>query len=652
MVVLTEPDAGGDVAGVMDTPATAPARPTPRRPGALFGRTLRAARVLVAVAIVASTALPAVATTRVLSRSGVEVWLVPVAGAQTFTVRLGLGSGLGSEDSTTVGAAAAVAAWLRVGPTMEHAPGSLSADAARAGLDLSTELGWYDTALLLDGAADSLEYALWLTTTRLSAPPDVELPVDLLSGALWSGARSARANSVGFHGDAVEEVMAEVLGGDAGHTPTGSRRGAERFSPQRLEEHARVALRGPARLVVAASPAALERVRSTLVAAVDRTPSRPPPTSPRAGLTAEVRRARPPAVALSNPNDHRHHVVVAWDLRGAARGAALDLVERDVALATLEVMLGHPGSPLSTRLIRDDPVARSVRAHARDAGGTAVAIIAEVRRDDVGRARELILDEVEAISRPTVVGDGVIAGAARVAATHLNARWNTTGGRAALMAEIIASGRANGTASPTQWFHELGRRLADVRPESVRQLAAWGLVSSRRTLAEVAPEGGASQLPPGVGDDILETYLRITVDIRCPTGGTASDHATLLREKYAMDPRTYYMLTRALARRPHAMQGIQRAADDRCEAYRKLRGILLPERIVALHEAVACGPGRLPESAADGRNLQRIYRRFDIDASWYRPLVNMLREDMRHRDALAVIDARCPESIDAPGGAP
>ncbi len=585
---------------------------------------------------------------RVTAGSGVEVWFVPVAGARTFSVRLAVGGGLAAEDAASVGASAAVAAWLRVGPTVSHAPYVWEAEAATAGISVSTSLGWQQTSLVLSGPTQALDTALWLASRRLLPAPDIELPVDLLSGALWTGAERGRAEAVGFHGTAVEEVIAEVLGGDAGHTPAGSRRGAERFSPQLLEQHARRALAGPIRTVIAADPSALERVRGLMLDMLDGLPGRAAPVPRRAGVSAEVRRARPPAVSLTHPTGRTSHVVVAWDLRGAARRAGLDLISRDAALATLEVLFGHPGAPLPTRLILDDPVARSIEAVARVDGGTALAIIAEVRAGDLGRARDLLLQEVEMTGRPAGLSDALIRSAAWHAAQGLRARWSTSTGRAALVDDLVASGRAHTTHDdPGRWFEALLGRLEEIDPAAVRDLAAWGTVASRRTLAEVTPVPGASSLPSGLDEDVLDTYLRITVDLRCPPDGKGPDPSHLLREKYGMQPRTYVILTRALARRPHFMQGLTQAADHRCAEYAKLRQLLPPGRVVALHDEVACGPGRLPATAKGLKALARIYERYDIDPSWYRPLVAMTREDMRHRAQVDAIDGRCPDASDA-----
>ena len=141
--------------------------------------------------------------------------------------------------------------------------------------------------------------------------------------------------------------------------------------------------------------------------------------------------------------------------------------------------------------------------------------------------------------------------------------------------------------------------------------------------------------------DQIAMYLRLVVDLRCPPPGAPRDISTLLRQKYNMAPRRYVAITRVLAANPALLRDLSDEAEGRCQELAKLRAVLPGDRVVGLHEAVLCGPGVTPVTRRAKRKLARIWRRFDVDSSWYRPLLLATREDPAHTEALLAIDRRC-----------
>ena len=110
-----------------------------------------------------------------------------------------------------------------------------------------------------------------------------------------------------------------------------------------------------------------------------------------------------------------------------------------------------------------------------------------------------------------------------------------------------------------------------------------------------------------------------------------------------MAPRRYIAVTRAMASNAALMRDISEEAESRCQELGKLRKVLSSPRVVALHEAVVCGPGVDPEGPRGHKRLKRIWRKFDIDSSWYRPLLAATREDPGQTQALLDIDQRCAD---------
>ena len=146
-------------------------------------------------------------------------------------------------------------------------------------------------------------------------------------------------------------------------------------------------------------------------------------------------------------------------------------------------------------------------------------------------------------------------------------------------------------------------------------------------------------------DSLIRQYVRLLADLRCPADGGEADIQSVLEGKYKMSPGRYMAISRAMTQRPDVMRRLVREADATCEEYARLRSILAPTDVVSMHEEIACKAWSLKGEKRD-RRLARIYKRYDIDPSWRRPLVDMAREDLANGPAIVSIDQRCPRPED------
>ncbi len=613
-----------------------------QRPAALVVASVVAALLTAASPPASAASAP---TARAATASGVEVWVTAVPGAREVSVRLDVLGGLSAEGQGSWGQSAATAAWLWRAPTLEGGEG-LEAAAHRSGLSVEVVIGWSSVALVLTGPRDALAPALWLATGRLRpAAGEAELgPV--LREALWLGAESTRFEAVGPAGDRRDAVTRAVLGPTYGHSAFASRLRAMRADGGTLETLASEAIAtAPVRLLIAAPPDAVSEAWRVAVDDLAPLPARPPPPAAAFTLSDRLPRAQTPALTLVHNRDGRHHAVAGWDLSGGARALNLDLPQRDALLLVLESLLGHPGGPLRRELVRERAAVRDLDVEVRDGPAPVLLVEAEARGTTPEQARALVVSVVERLvtDRPQ---PGDLRGARAAAAEGLRRHWRRPASRVGLLSALASTGRVGGDTAPESWLAAVLAAMARVEPGHVSELAAWVLREDRRTVADITPETPAGPAGVSLDADLLGTYVRIMVDTRCPR--LPIDAADLLRKKYAFEARTYIAITRAIAQRPDVMRALSEEAELRCLEYAKLRSLMPMDRAIGLHEALACGPGQQAPSSARERDVARILRRFDIDPSWYRPLIAMWREDLEARDALATIDARCPVTDEVP----
>ncbi|MEZ4269680.1 MAG: hypothetical protein R3F39_25250 [Myxococcota bacterium] len=574
--------------------------------------------------------------------NGIEV--VPVAGPADGLVDIAVQfeGGLAAEGRGSRGQAAALAALLGRGPSHGLAVGDFEREAERAGLTLGVSIGWRAVTLHVSGPEEALQSALWLALDRLRPAAEGEAFGDELRAALFVGAERTRQTAVGRLGTPADMLIGALLGESDGGSPFASRLSATQLSTEALES---LALDGratsPVRVLLAVPEARLAQALRLARGHLADLPPRDPPARTPFELGERPRSVSPPPQEFPNPTDDTTRLVMAWDLRGVAHALGLSVLERDAALLTLRAWLDHPGSTPNARLTDEQLVAREMSVTLSDEALPVLTIDLIVRGTDVRDARAALTAELERLAK-TPPPESEIRGAAALAATELRQRWGTAPERARIVDTLTQTGRITDTTS-AQWMTGALGALDRVDAAGISAFAAWAFRGERLAEARVANPADEGSTPD-VDADVLGTYLRIMVDLRCPAPGQGSDVVELLTLKYAMDARQYVLLTRTIAQRPAMMRQLTEDAELRCQELTKLRGLMPRARALELYEAVTCGPERLSEGARRDAAFAALFERYRIDPSWYGPLVGMLREEVGAARTMDAIAARCRPS--------
>jgi hypothetical protein len=590
----------------------------------------------------APSAAPSIARAATVSRAlpnGIEVWTSTLAGAETVTVRLEIGMGLVHELPDRLGLLAAVGAALERGTVGPFPAGELAALEREAGLETEVVLEYDNLALVTSGPPQALARALWLAGQRLLGPSDRPEDMVVVREGVWSGAEYQRLEALGPEGDAFDALAASLLGSRWGHTGYRSRSAASMLDDAALAERVRFGARtGGARLIVVCPP---ERL-SGLDALVDQILG---PLPPRRSLPMPERPGRPREIderllERQNPVDRRHLVALGWDLRGAGARAGFDRVTEDATLLTLVELLRHPGGVLQDVLAGTRPEVRAfqVRLQLDDVG--ALLVLARSPNPDLAGTSVMITREIAELSQGNV-SPQLTRAAAQSAVVELETAWGHPEGRAEIIGTLVRSGRVPLHASPEDWLLRLSRELGRVQPSTLQRFGVLALSPATQMEARfVAEASGDPEIT--IDGEVLSMYLRLMVDIRCPPGeGRRMALAEILKTKYRLDARSYVELSRAISKRGDALRELSHEADQRCQEYAKLRGLLAYDRVLELHRMLACGPGRQPLEEKRERAVRRIFERFDMDPSVYWPLVRMWREDPEAALALRGVDLEC-----------
>lgn len=571
--------------------------------------------------------------------SGIEIVPVPGPADGLIDIAVQFGGGLSGEDAGTPGQAAALAALLVRGPSAGLAVGAFEREAARAGLSVDVVIGWRAVTLHVAGPEEALASALWLALDRLRPAAETDAIGDALRAALFVGAERTRQTAVGALG-APDDMLVGLLYGDKrARSPFSSRLNAARLSPEALESLALDSRAGaPVRVLLAVPKAALAEATRSARSQLATLPARATSTTRPFELTERPRTVAPAPQEFPNPTDDTTRLLMAWDLRGVARALSLTVIQRDALLLTLRAWLDHPGSTPNARLTDEQLVAREMNVALSDEALPVLLIELVVRTTDVRDARAALVAELERViaSPPSEVE---IRGAAAVASAELKQRFATAPERCRIADTLTQTGRIDATP-PAQWLDDVLAAIAQVDAPAVSAFAAWAFRGERLAEARVANPDDASTAP-NVDADVLGTYLRVMVDLRCPAPGPKIDVVELLARKYGMDARNYVLLTRAIAQRPAMMRQLTEDAELRCQELTKLRELMPRARALELYEAVTCGPGRLADGPRQQAALAAVFQRFQIDPSWYTPLVGMLREEMSASDSMDAVAARC-----------
>lgn len=571
--------------------------------------------------------------------NSIEIVSVPGPADGLIAIAVQFEGGLSGEDAGTPGQAAALAAMLVRGPSAGLASGEFEREVERAGLSIDVTIGWNAVTLHVAGPEEALASALWLALDRLRPAAEGEGIGESLQSALFVGAERTRQTAVGQLG-APDDMMVGLLYGDKrSRSPFSSRLSAARLSPETLESLALDSRAGAAVRVLLSVPRSreAEAMRSAR-AQLAPLPARAAPAVRSFELTERPRTATPAPQEFPNPADDTTRLLMAWDLRGVARALSLSVVQRDALLLTLRAWLDHPGSTPNARLTDEQLVARQMNVALSDEALPVLLIELVVRTSDTRDARAALVSELERIvtSPPS---EAEIRGAVAVASVELQQRFATAAERSRIADTLTQTGRIT-DRSAAQWLDDALAAMARIDGAAVSAFAAWAFRAERLAEARVANPVDANA-SPNVDADVLGTYLRVMVDLRCPAPGQKSDVVELLARKYGMDARNYVLLTRAIAQRPSMMRQLTEDAELRCQELTKLRELMPQPRALELYEAITCGPERLSAGARQHAAMEAVFQRFRIDPSWYRPLVGMLREDVSASKAMDAIAARC-----------
>lgn len=557
------------------------------------------------------------------------------------TVHLELLTGLEDEDPDALGRTVVALAWLLRAPLPNADGASLHELALRHGVQVMTEIDWRHASVTL-WAPDGLgEFMLWLAAARLaSEPPAVEAAA--LQASLQGLATRWQDNAVGPLGDGFETMRRHMLGLQRGSTRLSSYLHAERMEDDKLVATAQqVSTTSAARVIVVAPRATIKRLRGVASRSFATSAARPP--APVHGMEDHRRQKGGPEGRLVQQHDGRHRTVMAWRLPVLPDGNSAWRPEDTAALLTLSYWARHPGGGPAAELVAGHAIAHELESRAWLFPSPAFAVEATSRGSDMSDLKRRLARSFESLaSRPLNTRE--TRSAAQLAKSWLEMRWAYGPDRARLIGELLSVGQTDSD----RWYRRIGAALEGLTPLQLSQFVRAGLAPERRQVLYVVPRDETDVDRVRLDGDQIATYLRLVVDLRCPPPGAPENVSGLLRDKYDMAPRRYVAITRALASNPTVMRDLSDEAERRCTELRKLRALLEPAKVPALHEAIACGPGLQPTSKRGKRKLKRILSKYDIDPSWYRPLLAATREDPSHSAALEEIDARCAPST---GGA-
>lgn len=598
--------------------------------------------VVAALAGVAFAGGAARATEPQRLRNGVEVWTLAGPGDGLIDVAVQLGGGLAA-DAEHPGQAAALASLLLRGPSAAMEVGGFERAAHRAGLGVEVSITWHSVTLHLLGPQEALPTALWLLTDRLRPALDAAPFGEALQESMFVGAERSRQTAVGRFGAPADMLMAAMLGESEAQSPLASRIAARQLTPEALESLALDArATAPVRVFAAVPESLAPDAARTLAQRLGALTGR---VAPRAVLAVPAERPRTDAVApleFPNPLDDATRLVLAWDLRGVAHALRLSAVDRDALMLTVRAWLDHAGSTPHARLTDERVVAHAMEVELHEEGLLALVVTLTVRGVDVRDARAALTGELSRLAE-SPPPEAEIRGAAALAAAELRQRLSSVAERARLADTLTSTGRA-AEGGVDGWMEAMELAFARVDGAAVAAFAAWAFHADRLAEARVVKAGDANG-GPDVDADVLGTYLRIMVDLRCPAPGQTGDVVEVLKLKYGMEARGYVLLTRAIAQRPALMRQLTEDAELRCAELTKLRELLPRAKALELHEAVTCGPGRLPVGARRDEGMAALFRRFKVDPSWYGPLVGMLREEVGAARAMDAVEARCPAAV-------
>jgi hypothetical protein len=556
------------------------------------------------------------------------------------TIHIEFLTGLEDEGEENLGRTAALAAWLLRAPLPGAKGASLQELATEAGVEVLSEVDWRHVSATMWAPEALADYALWMAAARVAkSPPPVEASV--LQAGLDALSTQWQEDAVGPLGDGFETIRRHMLGLRRGSTRLSSYLHADRLEDDGLVEMAtHTAATVGARVIVVAPRETLTRLRRDSEELFVMSAERP---LPRAHvMQTHPRELGAPEGRLVQQFDGRNRTVMAWRLPPVSSAGQPWRAMDTAALLSLSYWARHLGGGPARELVTGHGIAQKIESRAWLYPAPAFAIEATSRGSDMSDLKRRLAASIERLaSQPMTTHEA--RAAARLAKNWLSMRWAYGPDRARLIGELASVGEAE----PERWRAAVGDALDHLTPSQISSFVRSGISRESRQVLYVVPRDKTDVDRVRLDGDQIASYLKLVVDLRCPPPGAPQNIATLLRTKYDMAPRRYVALTRALASSPALMRDLSEEAESRCTELRKLRKLLSPQKVTALHEAILCGPGHLPTSKRGKKKLKRVLRRFDVDPSWYRPLLEATREDPSQRLAIEEIDDRCgPRTVE------
>ena len=481
-----------------------------------------------------------------------------------------------------------------------------------------------------------LAYQRLVPTARISADGAADL-----QQALWNYDEALLRAVRSPAGTPDDALLAAMLGGVGGRSTFLSMAAAHNRDPESFARLARLALdTAPARLIIVAPPEALERAKglldyhgAALAAAVPHALPFPPPVT-------NARLPGPAFIELDNQLDGYQTALAGWRLDAPATQGGPKRAAHDASMLILQAWFEHDGGALNQSMVREARMFHALDVTIRERPDPILIIGGRASHTSLSKAHERLVAQAEflATSGPTAA---VLASAKKSALLGLELRWSSPARRVQLLSELSATGRISRAADAEKWLTETSAAVRGLSRSTFAKFGRYNLTEGRRSGVRVRPASTGERFNPEITDQLLDMFVRMLVDMRCPLSGGRADVRALLRDKYEMTTSRYARLTRAIAREPRLMHRLGDEARTRCSEFNRLRSILPPRKIPSLYEEVSCGPGLTPETKLARKRLRRILKRYGIDRSWVRPLVGMAREDTGLARELRRVDMQC-----------
>ena len=611
---------------------------------------IRALSVILTLSFVTGPSAQALTLRQELG-AGLDIWAVTVPSGPTAAISLELNVGLADEPLGKTGDAAALLATLVAGATKNFFPKRLHALAVTGGLTTHATLGPRTVILTLVGPTASLKRAAWLVTERLRGLRVRKSDVRALRAFIWQGHESTQYQAVSRRGPPLDIVLGAALAETGISTPFQSRLSAAMMDAETFAKRvnsllaraaARIIITGP-RAELGTTKRAVKRWLAPFLTGLDATERR--------AWSNAIRRRRtdgPPArrrVQLQHRRDGRTVVGAAWELTPPPHAAPGRWAPWDAALSVWMYRAERRIGGLHAVLTGTKGVGRALKVRLVSGAVHVLGISLESRGRNAKRTLAALLGAFDAMLKTPIsktrlwkLQDGTL---------RLQRRLRGDAGyRVSLIGMLIRGGRLSTRDSYNAWVRRFDAAIRNLTPAAFTRFAQRAFGPQKRVEAVFVPTGGHGAGELALTARHFDIVRQLAVDRKCPRPGTKVEQATLLKEKYGLTVAQYATIRRQLiAWTVNLPRRMGRWVTERCAGYKRLRAMMTYDRIISLHQSVACKVGPLKGTRAKESALKKVAKTFKVDVSFIRPLVEMAYEDLTARAKLRAIDAQCPSTF-------